>query len=184
VPIPAFRLRFPEAEISKWAALYDYPGEAELMAGPVALARQRGYLDLEAFLAIGEWKSSRPRKRRASNSTEFVQEVTHLAFDPNTSPRFAIEALTLLAGVDWPTASVVLHFCHADPYPILDYRALWSVSQDERDRYDFTYWAAYTAFTRDIARRNTVSMRILDRALWKYSELHQGKRGGAAPLDT
>jgi hypothetical protein len=85
--------------------------------------------------------------------------------------------LTLLAGVDWATASVVLHFCHADPYPILDYRALWSVGQDdEPDRYDFTYWGAYTAFTRDIARRNSVSMRILDRALWKYSELHQGKR--------
>lgn len=25
-----FRLRFPEAELEKWAALYDYPGEPEL----------------------------------------------------------------------------------------------------------------------------------------------------------
>ena len=177
VPTPLFWLRFPENEIAKWAALYDYPGEEELTSGPVAVARERGYFDLDAFLAIGEWKSARPRKRRTSNSAEYVHEVTRLALAPSTSPQLAIEVLTLLAGVDWATASVILHFCHADPYPILDYRALWSAGQDDvPDRYDFAYWAAYTDFTRDITRRNTVSMRILDKALWKYSDLHQGKR--------
>ncbi len=35
--------------------------------------------------------------------------------------------LRFLDGVEWPTASTILHFCGARPYPILDYRALWSL---------------------------------------------------------
>jgi len=55
-----FELRFPIADIPKYAGLYDYPGEAELIAGPVARARTRGRLTYEEFLAIGKWKSQRP----------------------------------------------------------------------------------------------------------------------------
>jgi hypothetical protein len=83
---PSFQLRFPPEEIGKWAASYDYPGEAELISGPVARARAAGYLDFETFMAIGEWKSSRSRKRRASNPPAFVEEVTGLALDPRFTP--------------------------------------------------------------------------------------------------
>ena len=130
-----FRLRFPKAEIRHWASLYDYPGEYELMRGPVADGRRNGYLTAEAFAAIGEWKSPRARKRRAANASNFIEEVTRLALAPSTSPRLAIEALTLLSGVSWPTASVILHFCHPDPYPIVDYRALWSLSSAVPSQY-------------------------------------------------
>ncbi len=34
----------------------------------------------------------------------------------------------MLDGVSWLIASVILHFCHSDPYPIIDFRSLWSVS--------------------------------------------------------
>lgn len=139
----------------------------------MACARDRGYLDYSTFLAIGEWKSPRNKKRHASNAPEFVEEVTRLALTPGTSPRLAIETLTLLAGVEWPTASVILHFCHADPYPILDFRALWSLSTDVPARYDYPFWREYSEFTRELARRSGVSMRTLDRALWKFSEVHQ-----------
>lgn len=169
----AFELRFPGVDLKKWAARYDYPGEAELIAGPVARARKRCYLEHSEFLAIGEWKSPRNRKRHASNAPEFVVEVTRLALAPGTSPRLSIEALTLLAGVEWPTASVILHFCHVDRYPILDFRALWSLSTDIPARYTYPFWEEYSEFTRGLAERHGVSMRILDRALWKYSEVHQ-----------
>jgi len=168
-----FKLRFPEADLEKWAAQYDYPGEPELIAGPVARARERGYLEYSAFLAIAEWKSPRNRKRHASNAPEFVEEVTRVALAPGTSSRLAIETLTLLAGVDWPTASVVLHFCHATPYPILDFRALWSLSRDVPARYTYPFFLEYSEFTRGLAQRSEVSMRILDRALWKFSQVNQ-----------
>jgi hypothetical protein len=168
-----FRLRFPEREIARWAAKYDYPGEAELIEGPVRLARKRGYLDMDGFMAIGEWKSPRSRSRRRANSSAFVEEVTRIALAPSTSPRLAIESLTLLGGVSWPTASVMLHFCHRDPHPILDFRALWSVSTPIPSGYDNAFWEEYTHFTRSLASRCGVTMRVLDRALWKYSERNQ-----------
>ena len=168
-----FALRFPSSQIHHWAALYDYPGENELILGPVALARQNGYLDSVTFSAIGEWKSPRPRRRRAANVPAFIEEVTRLALKPTTSPRLAIEALTLLSGVSWPTASVILHFCHPDPYPIVDFRALWSLSIAVPAQYRYDFWDEYTQFTRALASQANVDMRTLDRALWKYSELHQ-----------
>jgi hypothetical protein len=172
-PQISFKLRFPNSELEKWAALYDYPGEPELIAGPVALARARGYLKRDEFLAIGEWKSPRNRKRHAANSPELVEEITRLSLAPTTSPRLAIEALTLLTGVEWPTASVVLHFCHRDPFPILDFRALWSLSVDVPSQYNYQFWHEYSDFTRSLAKTTAISMRTLDRALWKFSEIHQ-----------
>jgi hypothetical protein len=169
----SFKLRFPEHEIAKWARLYDHPGEAEFIAGPVAAARQRGYLDMDTFMQIGDWKSPRPRRWRAANAPAFVERVTRLALSPATPPRQAIEALIQLSGVNWPTASVILHLCHTDPYPILDFRALWSLSTDVPN-YNYAFWEAYTAFTRSMATRVSMDMRTLDRGLWKYSELHQG----------
>ena len=73
-----------------------------------------------------------PQPRRA-NAEGFVNAVTATAL-ATPDERLRIEVLTLLDGVDWPTASVVLHFCHADPYPILDYRAIWSLASRRRRR--------------------------------------------------
>jgi hypothetical protein len=172
--IPTFHLRFPQTEIGRWAGLYDYPGEAELIAGPVAEARRKGYLSFETFMAIGEWKSPRSRKRRALNEPAFVEEVTRLALDERTSPRLSVEVLTTLSGVDWPTASVILHFCHRSPYPILDFRALWSLSATPPSSgYRFACWDQYVTCCRSLAQAAATDMRTVDRALWKYSELHQ-----------
>lgn len=168
-----FVLRFPEGQIGKWAAEYQYPGEPELMAGPVAAARRRGHLLFEEFLQIAEWKSQRPRKRHRQNEPALVEEVTGIALDAHTSPRLSIEILTLLSGVSWPTASVILHFCHASPYPILDYRALWSLTCPVPKAYDHRFWAEYVTFTRALAKRSRNDMRTLDRALWQYSKVNQ-----------
>jgi len=168
-----FKPRFKLSEVSKWAGLYDYPGEAELIAGPVARARSRGYLSRDEFLEIAEWKSPRPRKHYRANQSAFVEEISRLAFASSTSPRVAIGLLMILEGVNWPTASVLLHFCHTEPYPILDFRALWSLSIPVPKKYTFELWDEYCAFARRMAREAGVDMRTLDRALWKYSEIHQ-----------
>ena len=80
----------------------------------------------------------------------------------------------MLDGVGWPTASVLLHFGHAEPYPILDYRALWSCGVPRPpSQYSFGLWWPYTRFCREITRRYGISMRTLDRALWQYSKERQ-----------
>jgi hypothetical protein len=167
-----FKLRFPERDVRKWAARYD-----ELFDGPVAVlvprARERGYLTAGELQTIARWKSPRTAPQVARNDDDFVRETTRVALS-TPSRRLRIEALTLLEGVHWPTASVILHLVHSDPHPILDVRALWSVGISPAPAYRFEFWDRYVAFTTATARRLGVSMRELDRALWQYSKEKQG----------
>jgi hypothetical protein len=121
---------------------------------------------------LARWKTPRSAPRVARNDDAFVREVTGVMLTAKDE-RLRVEVLTLLQGVKWPTASVILHFVHPDPYPILDVRALWSVGFSHPPAYDFEFWAAYVAFTRREARRLNVSLRDLDRALWQYSKERQ-----------
>jgi hypothetical protein len=168
----SFTLRFDEAEIEDWAARYTYPHESHMtdVVGP--RAKRLGYFSKPDFLDLCRWKSPRSQPRAAANCEQFIREVTHTALS-TTSEQLRIEVLTLLRGVGWPTASVILHFAHADPYPILDFRALWSLGIDRIPLYDFPFWLDYTGACRSLAQAAGVSMRTLDRALWQYSKVHQ-----------
>lgn len=169
--IPAFQLRFDPAGIPNWAARYDIPADAGVEALAPA-ARARGYLTHAELVALGQWKSPRIRPRIAANDADYVEIVTTVALaTPNE--RLRIEILTLLRGVSWPMASVILHRCHHDRYPVLDYRALWSLGVDPPPLYDFPFWQAYTRHCRELAGRVGVSMRELDRVLWQYSKENQ-----------
>ncbi len=70
-------------------------------------------------------------------------------------------------------ASVILHFFHSEPYPILDYRALWSLGIDEPPYYKYDFWWGYVRICRDLAEANAVCMRTLDKAMWQYSKENQ-----------
>ena len=106
------------------------------------------------------------------NSEDFVKEVSAFSFNTHDE-RAKIEALTLLDGVQWPTASVILHLFYPDPYPLLDFRALWSVGLKVPSQYEFSFWWPYVEFCRETAARNGVDMRTLDRALWQFSKEKQ-----------
>lgn len=169
----ALRLRFPKSEIHRWAVRYGYTAPDSLPAAIGASARKRGHLTRAEFLALANWKSPRTRPRCAENSAEFVRDVTSIALSTKNE-QLAIEILILLRGVSWPTASVILHFCAARPYPVLDFRALWSLSCTATpSEYDFALWHAYAEFTRKLATEAKVDMRTLDRALWGYSKENQ-----------
>ena len=178
-----FRLRFPESDISRWAQDYKVDStEKEIENAIVPLVRKVGYMDRDSFLYVCNWKTARSRKRCRENDNDFIHEVTQQALCTGNE-EMRIKVLTLLRGVAWPTASVILHWFHQDWYPILDFRALESVGIDRKDDaydYDFTFWQAYTKYCRqladkkpchDLAKKAGVSpMRILDRALWQYSK--------------
>jgi hypothetical protein len=167
-----FKLRFAESEVRGWAKRY--PAELDRRVEAIGRgARGRGYLSLGDLQALGRWKTPRSAPLIARNDPEFVREVTGVALS-TTSERLRIEVLTLLEGVNWPTASVILHFAHQDRYPIIDVRALWSLGVKAPPRYGFEAWEGYVAFTRVVAGRLGVEMRVLDRALWQYSKERQG----------
>lgn len=171
MPTPTFHLRFPAADIPRWASRYDAPYD-DAVVPVAAAARARGWLTHDELLAFGRWKSARSAPRLRSNDPAYVEAVTAAALSTRDE-RLRVEVLTLLSGVAWPMASVILHWCHAEPYPILDFRAVWSVGLNQLPAYDFPFWQAYTACCREVAGGVGVSMRVVDRALWQYSKEKQ-----------
>ena len=164
--------RFSPARIPHWARRYEKPpGEDEIERLGVRI-RARGYLRRDEFLRLCHWKSPRTQPRCEKNSADFVESVTGVALSVENE-ELRIRVLTLLHGVDWPTASVILHFGSRQKYPILDVRALWSVGVEVPRPYGFELWWEYVRLTRNLARGQGVSMRTLDRALWQYSKEHQ-----------
>lgn len=83
-----------------------------------------------------------------------------------------MDLLRLLRGVEWATASAILHFCDVQSYPVLDVRALWSVGY-AKSHHTTDLWLAYVAITRGLAAGSGLSMRAVDKALWRYSKERQ-----------
>ena len=168
-----FKLRFPASQLLIWAEHYYIENDREIEFVLSPNVHKQGYLTQFEFVQICRWKTPRSRKMAASNNAEYIEAVTRSALSTENE-RLRIEILTLLNGVSWPTASVILHFCHSDPYPILDYRALWSLGVNISDvTYNFDLWWEYTKICRNLALQNNLSMRELDRALWQYSKENQ-----------
>ena len=86
-----------------------------------------------------------------------------------------MEVLTLLNGVSLATASVLLHFCAPDPYPIFDPMSLWSVQATLPNKPNFDFWWEYVLTTRKLAKQAKVSMRVLDRALWSMRVVNEAR---------
>ncbi len=169
---PTFQLRFPSTELDRWALAYGYDGDEEIESEIQDAVEREGSLGFELFLKTGRWKSTRPTRHYQKSSDQIVRQVTSIAFDADTDERLRIEILTVLSGVSWPTASVFLHFGFGT-YPILDFRALYSLSVEEPAQYRFDFWWAYVEHCRALAVEHGVSMRHLDRALWGYSKVNQ-----------
>ena len=166
------RLRFHQDQIAALASRYQYQlDDANLMKLQSSIL-ERGYLTKNEIKKIAYWKAPRSAAHADKNQPSYVTEITRFALTTEDE-RARIQSLTLLDGVSWPTASVILHLFHRDPYPILDFRALWSLSLDVPVQYRFDFWLPYVRCCRDLAQRANVDMRTLDRALWQYSKENQ-----------
>jgi len=168
-----FRLRFPEADIAKWASRFPDDGSDDQILGRIRpLVLGRGHLIRSEFLKICAWKSIRTKPTCRRNSAHKVETISRAAFAASDEA-LKMSLLRLLDGVEWPTASTILHFCDARPYPILDYRAVWSLGMANPPSYTMEFWLAYLAFTRDLAVRSDLPIRTVDKALWQYSKEKQ-----------
>ena len=166
------RLRIPPNELRKYSQRYDYGADPKLSHLEEA-AKKQSYLTRAQLHELALWKSRRRADLVLANDETFVREVTSFAFSAEHEYS-RIAPLTLLKGVQFPTASVVLHFCVDRSYPILDFRAIWSLGMDQPPFYTPEYWCAYTALCRSISAQYALTVRELDMALWQYSREHQG----------
>ena len=134
--------------------------------------QQQKYLDINLLRKVANWKSERRVALIDENSENDIIEITSYAIT-TTSERVRHGILRLLSGVELPIASAVLHFFHEEPYPIIDFRAMWSINV-EKYNYSLPFWLDYVSFCRELAKRNGIDdMRTLDRALWQYSRENQ-----------
>lgn len=175
------KLRFCESEIDDLADRYTerqsvyYREREKQVIGLRDAILQRGYLTTDDLQRVASWKSQRRASLTLENSDNFIKEVTAQAFTStdDTDDWEKLISLTRLEGIGEPTASAILHLFDQCRYPILDIHALWSVGLAWEKRTSYPFWLEYIEFCRNIAGRNSVSMRHLDRALWRFSFDHR-----------
>lgn len=178
-----FKLRFYSNKVKFWdnkytKAMPDKGRQEEERIRKVLVPeiRKRGYLKKQDLIDICNWKTAgRSGHYCEDTSSKFIKEITQLMYSAKDE-RLRIEILTLLDGVRWPVASAILHFVFPKKYPILDFRALWSLSTDVPNKYTYDFWEGYCDCCRKLAKDNKVDLRTLDRALWQYSKDNQPKR--------
>ena len=166
------KLRIPYNKLKYWASRYNYPISEDNLINKKSTIQKRGYLTKENLEEICKWKSPRSAGNMQSNSEEYINEITSLSFK-SQDERTRIEVLTVLDGVGWPTASVILHLFHKQKYPLLDFRALWSINTEVPNTYNFIFWWEYVQYTRLLSKKYDIDMRSIDRALWQFSKENQ-----------
>ena len=134
--------------------------------------KKHRYLNKETFVSIGRWKTKRQTKNYLKNGDNFVKEITQRALSTK-GELSRIESLMQLHGVSWAVASVILHFAFLNRYPILDFRAIWSLGLPQPKSYNFKFWQEYVAVFRNLLQATGLPARTVDRGLWMYSKLHQ-----------
>lgn len=164
--------KHPHQPVSK-ALVEEYAGRYEYAPAPEFTPK--GFLTYKEFCQIGVWKSHRQRKNYERNDPAFVEEITRVSFAPGSSEELRIGVLTLLRGVRYPVASTLLHLGCDQRYPIIDFRALWTLWRIAPSEIIYTpeLWVAYVETCRKLARDCGVDVRTLDKALWQYSREHQ-----------
>src|SRR5919202_5458423 len=161
----------PLAEVSDWIDRFGQD-DAPVLDVIAPAVRARGHFRRDEFLAAYRWKTHRTLRHAEKYSEEEIADVTGVAFR-QTDEKLRICLLRALDGVDWPVASTLLHVGLSADYPILDFRALWSLGSAMPTYVNFEFWWAYVTCCRDLAARCGVTVRELDKALWAYSDAHQ-----------
>ena len=136
-----------------------------------------GYLLKTELSEMGQWKHRTLPSKINQNPEGFIERITAEAFSFNDDWEKLIK-LKEIHGVAQSVASVILHLYDEGDYPILDHHALRSVQITEEyvRGPEYPFWQEYVDLCRAEADRYDVSMRTLDRALWKYSESGNANR--------
>jgi Glycosyl transferases group 1 len=165
----------PESDIAALDARFSFGRDERVVTRLIDNVRAKGALSKNDLLTVVEWKSPRATRFVRAVDERLITEATRISLMANNE-ELRIGGLTLIPGVGFPIASVVLHFFHEERYPIIDFRALWSLGLPNAPPYSFRRWYDYVVRCREMAARCGVSMRVLDRALWQYSKENQSRR--------
>jgi hypothetical protein len=167
-PMARFNLQLDVREVRAYASRYAYEDDSVVLAIG-RRARTRGHYTREEFVAVCRWKTPRSGPLVATNTAREVEIATRTALSEAGTERERTDALRSLAGVEFPTASVLLHLAYPERYPILDKRALHALGVRAPATYSFRLWSEYVEEYRRLIEAAGVDGRTLDRALWEWS---------------
>jgi thermostable 8-oxoguanine DNA glycosylase len=181
------KIRITRAFVECWSARFDYRDDyrdEQRLKRWLAKQSGRKFLDKKRFLSIAMWKTPRAKDHYEANSAGFVRRVTDQAFQTGDD-RLRLHILMALDGVGVPVASTLLHFAFPDMYPILDIRALTTLTKaglwsgNKPGASTPADWLKYTRLMRGLSKKLRVDLRTLDKALWAFDK-HGGQvRQGA-----
>ncbi|MDE0014264.1 MAG: hypothetical protein OXU36_24185 [Candidatus Poribacteria bacterium] len=168
-------LRFAESKIHYYASKYslDYDGNIEQL---VPRVKQRGCLTKYDLVELSDWMLGFHRPHEVESNQRNIERNSDSAIETITRSVLTDDSLHCLydleplSGVSEVLGSAILHWFHKDPYPICSRPALSAVQIDEQSPLSFHRWRTYVKFCRDIAQRNNVEMRILDRSFMSFSQ--------------
>jgi hypothetical protein len=165
--------RFELSDIPKFAEKYNAEDD-KFVEDIDPIVWGQGYLTREQLFILCKWKSQRRPELAKDNSEDFVKEVTRFALS-TADERARIESLRILDGVDYPTASGILHWFHRDEYPVLDFRVVHTLGFPRRKTYTFKFWQRYLDEWRKVLSQARelhpkLTHRAFDRALWQYDK--------------
>jgi hypothetical protein len=169
-------LKINKDNIVYWSQKYDecYGPKDKLNEERIKnlLIRQR-YLTQKNLWDIMDWKAARVRNYANENAPSMIRRITRCSFETENE-RSRIESLLGqkggLRGVGYPVASTILHFAFPDKYPIMDFRVIRSLRMKQPLAYKFDFWENYCKRIRHISEEYGFSIRIIDKALWKFDK--------------
>ncbi len=167
-----FKIRFRKNELINFAERFNYESDDNILRIGLS-AKEKGFINKKEFIEICKWKTPRSKQKVINNDSKYIEEITRVSFSTE-SDQLRIEILNLLNGVGWPTASAILHFCHELDFPVLDFRAIYSLGIDvPPSKYDYDFWKGYSDYCKKLSRDLGLSMRTIDKGLWQYSKENQ-----------
>jgi hypothetical protein len=178
-------LRIDERFVRTWSTRYlegmsadERTQEERLFQRIGPAVRAQGSFTRKQFLEVAEWKSARSKGLYALNTESVVREITRLALGSSVEER--LTTLTVLQGVQDAVASALLTVWSPETYTVTDWRALATLTRAGKFRATKgrAPYGLYLAVCRsiadglDIEAGDASRLRLLDRALWKYSQAH------------
>ena len=180
-------------QIEFYAYLYDrtYPvSEIKLenrikLMMEIAKIKRRHYMLRYGLKLIAKWKSRRSAGRIDENTVTEIRKATKILFaaDIHKKQQKCIEkSLIKLEGVGYAVASTILYFKFPDLYPIIDFRVMEMVGVPikykfgKRQNIDikFSMWRKYVTLCQNTARRCKLTVRDVEKALWKCHQVYDG----------
>lgn len=172
-------MRITKGNIIKYAQKYDrdynkkYRKTEDRMK---SLLENQRYLTRENLITIGDCKAPRARRHYSSmqNCNDRVKQISQFSFGTRDE-KARIESLDSLVGVGYPMVSTILHFAFPDKYPIMDFRVIRTLDWQKPSN-NFNFWQCYCERIRAIAEKYNLTIRTVEKALWKYDKLNSGKK--------